>query len=97
MRVPATLCVEGDLGPALELETENVCSKGTFLLTDGTVPKGVPNGVKVEVQLRITASEFARMLGANRCTKITVKGKVVRTDKRGIAVAFGRHYLIKAE
>ena len=91
MRVPATLHLGGNPGEVLDLETTNVSSKGAFLLTDRTVPRGV--GVRVE--LRLPLSEALRMVGSGRNVKITVGGRVVRKQEDGIAVQFGSDYRIE--
>ena len=90
MHIPATVFVEGRHQEVLTLETENVSSKGTYLHTDRLVPQGV----NVQVELRVPAANLLKLLGADGQVKVTVNGTVVRAEPGGIAIQFDGRYEI---
>ena len=91
MRVPATVFVEGELQEMLTLQTENVSSRGTFLQTDHLIPQGA----EVEVELLLPLAKWTQLLGPDGRVKVTVSGKVIRTEQHGIAIQFDRQYSIQ--
>ncbi len=93
MSIPATVFVsDGVLEEVLVAETENISSRGTLLHTDARVPEGV----KVEVELYLPADKWLALLGPTERVRVTVRGKVVRTQRDGLAVEFDRNYRIQS-
>ena len=69
----------------LELYTRDVSSDGAFFLTDDPIP--------VDTDLSLTLFLPA---GPQPKGKITVDGKVVRTEQKGMAVRFRPNYTLSA-
>ena len=74
--------------PSVQLLTRDVSSAGAFVLTSAPLPKGVP--VFVELFLPV---KFPRILPTTQVrSKVEVRGRVVRAEESGMAIAFGRNF-----
>ena len=71
-----------------ELFTQDISSSGAFFPTE--VP--LPPGETVKITLYLSISPLERISAFPTRAKITTEGRVVRSTKRGMAVAFGGHY-----
>ena len=71
-----------------ELSTQDISSGGAFF------PMEVPlsTGEKVKITLFLSISALERFSAIPRKAKIITEGRVVRSTKLGMAVAFGRRY-----
>ena len=71
-----------------ELSTHDISSGGAFF------PMEVPlsTGEKVKITLFLSISPLERISAIPSKAKITTEGRVVRSTKQGMAIAFGRRY-----
>lgn len=92
LRLPARLDVLGryeDVQQAtLSLETDNICSGGAYFTTLSPLPQGT--SVKIDLLL-----DFERLQTPQHLRpRIKVNGKVLRSERTGMAVRFDKSYQI---
>ncbi len=89
-RLPASIEVmdsyQGKEKIALSLQTGDVSGGGAFFHTAQSLPKGT------RVRVRMVLGFKSRN---GREAFIEVKGKVVRSESRGMAVCFDKHYQMR--
>ncbi len=95
LKAPTKIKVDQDAGQKdiLSLITKDISSAGAFIVTSRPLPEGVP--VELEVVLPIKTLEA--FIGEKGKVVVKVKGKVVRRDETGMAIAFGNSYEIKPQ
>ena len=69
--------------------TRDICSGGAFFLSNNAPAVGT--GVKMNLVLAIKKNSFSK---EEKKSRIDVAGKVVRTNKYGMAVCFDKKYKI---
>jgi hypothetical protein len=77
---------ERQSGPnvVLNLVTKDICSAGAFVVT----PEPLEEGEHVRMEMLLTLDTLRNILGANSRVSLQVRGRVVRTDDVGMAIAF---------
>jgi hypothetical protein len=73
-----------------ELSTKDISSGGAFFPME--VP--LPTGEKVKITLYLSISAMEKIADVPNKAKIETDGEVVRSTRHGMAVAFGRHYIM---
>jgi hypothetical protein len=73
----------------LKLFTRNVCSGGALCDTDQIFPIGA----EVKVSLLVESKAVKKTLGV--CTLIKVNGRMARCGPEGMAISFGKDYMIQ--
>ncbi len=74
--------------------TRDVSSGGAFVVT----PEPLAEGKTVRMEMLLPFDTLTRMLGKSGKVLVSVQGTVVRTDERGMAVAFsGKHRISLTE
>lgn len=71
------------------MHTANICAGGAFFQTEETLPEGT----RVVVDLVLSIDKLKDLLECSQC-RVLVKGEVVRTGEKGIAVRFDSNYEI---
>jgi len=83
--------VSGENGDStLELMTRDICSGGAFFYTN----QPMPVGIKVKVDVVLSVEQLKKMVGTKAL--LEVSGKVVRSEKQGMAVCFDKEYLLSS-
>jgi hypothetical protein len=77
---------------AIDVVTKDISSSGAFLLS----PKPVAEGRTVDVEVVLSFETLHRITGGRGKVIVRVKGKVVRSDETGMAVAFDRRFKLIA-
>ena len=90
--LPAVLTFENEAGEISnqKVVTENVCAGGSFFRT-GLV---LHSGTDVKMDLIVSLERFNNL--NIRKTHIDVSGKVLRSNRKGMAVCFNKQYQITA-
>ena len=73
-----------------ELSTQDISSGGAFFPME--VP--LPTGEKVKITLYLSISALEKIADIPSKAKIETDGEVVRSTRQGMAVKFGRHYIM---
>lgn len=76
----------------IDVVTRDISSSGAFLLS----PRPVAQGVTVDVEVVLSFETLHRITGGRGKVIVRVKGKVVRSDETGMAVAFDRKFTMVA-
>jgi hypothetical protein len=72
----------------LNLITKDICSAGAFVVT----PEPLEEGEYVRLKMFLPLNTLRNILGSNSRVSVNVRGRVVRSDDLGMAIAFeGRH------
>ena len=74
------------------LTTKNISSAGTYIATDQPLPEGLP----VILELLLSLEMLQRLVGERGRARVRVKGKVIRSDRDGMAIMFESKYKITA-
>ena len=74
------------------LTTRDVSSDGAFLYSS----QPLPEGAKVKMELMISLDTLQKLVRGKGRARIKVKGKVIRSDEKGIAIRFESSYKITA-
>jgi hypothetical protein len=74
------------------LTTRDLSSDGAFLYSS----QPIPEGVKVDTELLIFPETLQKLAGGSGRVRVRVKGKVIRSDSKGIAVRFESGFKITA-
>ena len=77
-------------GKVFELKTEDISSGGAFFPME--VP--LPTGEKVKITLYLSISALENLADFPNKARIDTDGEVVRSTRRGVAVAFGKRYIM---
>jgi hypothetical protein len=85
LKLPARINIPPHSGKTLDLITENVCAGGAYFLTRDPLTEGL----KVLVDLVLKRERDQENLA-----RVTVAGKVLRTEPNGMAVRFDKQYQI---
>jgi len=90
LHLPATLTFEDETGKLIskKIVTKNICAGGCYCETISTFSLGT--NVNMNMILTVERSENMDELKS----RIAVSGKVIRRDKKGIAVCFNEQYKI---
>ncbi len=95
LRLPAKLEILPEAPQAekelLELHTSNICSGGAFFRTWNPLAPGTV--VMIDLLLEIPNGGFS----INGKSLVEMRGRVVRSEHRGMAIAFDRRYKIKLQ
>ena len=83
MRFPAVLKNAGE--KAYHISTRNISAGGAFFYTEALFEAGST----VSVEIRLENDTLKKLTGFGSCMKAT--GRVVRSDKDGLAVRFSGH------
>jgi c-di-GMP-binding flagellar brake protein YcgR len=76
------------------LVTRDISSGGAFVVTS----EPLAEGETVSMEMLLPLESLSRIAGTSARVFLSVKGKVVRTDERGMAITFnGRHKISLAE
>ena len=76
--------------PCVELFSRDVCSGGAFFLT----PQPYDAGTRVEVRMLLQPQHMASL--GDKKAQVVISGKVLRSEKEGMAVRFDRRYKISS-
>jgi hypothetical protein len=90
--LPAILTFENGAGKIAhqKVVTKNVCAGGSFCTKGPTLPRGTD--VKMELILSLEKYNNFDV----RTSHISVSGKVLRSNEKGLAVCFNQQYQIMA-
>jgi len=90
LQAPTRIVIRMDSGRrgVLSLMTRNVSSMGAFVNTAQPLPEGMP----VKLELLLSAGLLKRLLGEGEKARIRVRGKVIRSDREGMAIEFDTRY-----
>jgi hypothetical protein len=89
LKAPAVIQkVSHNADRVLELSTHDISSGGAFF----SVEAPLPVGEEVRITLYISISPVEQITAFPSKAKITTEGRVVRSNKRGMAIAFRRRY-----
>jgi hypothetical protein len=91
LQVPAKIEVvrSDDKSETLDLRTSNICAGGAFFPTQQTLPRGTD----VKLALRLPLDRLKDLVDFKRVS-VEVDGTVVRSESKGMAISFSRHYQI---
>lgn len=87
LALPSVISVSGE-EKVLDLQTSNICAGGVYFKTE----QALAEGTEVKIDLIIPLDELRDLKGKN--TLIRVLGKVIRTDKEGMAIGFDEDYQV---
>ena len=92
LHLPAVLTFEREAGEIShqKVVTKNVCAGGSFCTKGLTLP----SGTDVKMDLIVSLEKYKNL--DVRKSHISVSGKILRSDKKGMAVCFNQQYQIKA-
>jgi uncharacterized protein YwbE len=85
LKLPARINILPHSGQALDLITENVCAGGAYFLTRNPLTEGLK--VLVDLVLKRESDQ-------GKLARVTVTGKILRTEPNGMAVRFDKQYQI---
>ncbi|MBA7564396.1 hypothetical protein ES708_06059 [subsurface metagenome] len=90
LKLPARIFVNGEGGKAdfLDVITSDISAGGAFFHTD----KPLPVGTEMYVDMVLPLDELKKIEGKR--ANIKVKGAVIRTGERGMAISFDKKYRI---
>ncbi|MDD5724481.1 MAG: PilZ domain-containing protein [Syntrophales bacterium] len=91
LKLPARIFVDGEGGEeaaCFDATTSDICAGGAFFYTDTPLPVGT----EMYVDLVLPLDELKKIEG--RRANIKVRGAVIRTGKRGMAISFDKKYRI---
>lgn len=83
---------QGNRRDEYNLTTRDVSSGGAFLFSS----QNLPEGANVRMEFLISPDTLQKLAGKEAGARITVKGKVIRSDSSGIAIRFDSSYKITA-
>ncbi len=94
LQASAKLLVEGDGGrpDTLSYITKDISSSGAYIETNQPLELGVP----VKLELLLSLDTLQRILGEGGKARVKVKGTVIRSDDRGMAIHFDSRFKIQA-
>jgi c-di-GMP-binding flagellar brake protein YcgR len=75
---------------SLKAETKDISSHGAYFLTKDIVEENT----KLDIELLLSMGKLLELLKGKKQIRIVIQGTVIRSDKDGIAVSFGRRYQI---
>jgi len=90
LHAPTIVEAKRDLGSTvvLNLITKDISSAGAFVVT----PEPLEEGAFVRMEMFLSLETLQNILGRNSRVIVQVRGRVVRSDDLGMAIAFeGRH------
>ena len=92
LKLPARIFVDGGEGEAalLDAVTSDISAGGAFFYTDTPLPVGT----EMNVDLILPLDELKKIEGKR--ANIKVKGAVIRTGKKGMAIIFDKKYRISS-
>lgn len=90
LRMPAKIEPVGmeDVFEAFDLATCDVCAGGAFFQTHQPLPEGTP----VKVQMLLPLKRLRVLKESTRQVFLFIQGTVLRCQKDGMAVRFGKNY-----
>ena len=93
LHLPAILTFENEAGKQVskQVVTQNVCAGGCYCETSSTFSLGTD----VNMNLTLTVERIENMDKLK--SRIAVSGKVIRRDKKGIAVCFNKKFKITVD
>ena len=91
LEVPAKIQVvdSADRSETLDLRSSNICAGGAFFPTK----QALPRGTDVKLALRLPLDRLKDLVDFKR-VRVEVDGTVVRSESKGMAISFSRHYQI---
>lgn len=90
LNLPAVIAFENETGEMShqKVVAKNVCAGGSYCATGSTLPRGT----EVKLDLIVSLEKINNL--DVRKSHIAVSGRVIRSDKEGIAICFNKQYHI---
>jgi hypothetical protein len=77
-------------GTVFKTVTRDISSAGAFVVTS----QPLAAGETIQMELLLPISMLSQIMGKSSNVLVSVKGKVVRTDSNGMAIAFDKRHSV---